>query len=134
MSEIKLSPKYGVNPTIPVCFWCGKQKNEIALMGRMGNTKKGEDLEAPKSIVLDYEPCENCKKHMALGTTVMEATPEPNRVTDIEIQKGVYPTGRWVVIDSAAAKRVFNVSEDMDKCFLEKEVFQKAFIRESEVS
>lgn len=33
MSGIKLSPKYGVNPTIPVCFWCGKEKNEIALMG-----------------------------------------------------------------------------------------------------
>lgn len=37
---IKISPKYGLNPTIPVCFWCGKQKNEIALMGRM--SKKHE--------------------------------------------------------------------------------------------
>lgn len=25
--EITLSPKYGVNPTIPVCFWCGEEKN-----------------------------------------------------------------------------------------------------------
>lgn len=33
--SIELSPKYGVNPTIPVCFWCGKEKNEIALMGRV---------------------------------------------------------------------------------------------------
>ena len=33
--NIILSPKYGVNPTIPVCFWCGEQKPEIALMGRV---------------------------------------------------------------------------------------------------
>lgn len=44
MSSIKLSPKHGVNPTIPVCFFCGKPKNEIALMGRMGGK---EDIEAP---------------------------------------------------------------------------------------
>lgn len=36
MSSIKVSPKYGVNPTIPVCFFCGKPKNEIALMGEDG--------------------------------------------------------------------------------------------------
>lgn len=44
MSSIKISPKHGVNPTIPVCFFCGKPKNEIALMGRMGGK---EDIEAP---------------------------------------------------------------------------------------
>ena len=35
-NAIKVSPKYGLNPTIPVCFWCGKERGEIALMGRMG--------------------------------------------------------------------------------------------------
>ena len=55
--DIKISPKYGVNPTIPVCFFCGEPKNEIALMGKM----KG-DIEAPKNMVLDYEPCEHCKE------------------------------------------------------------------------
>lgn len=33
MSSVRLHPKYGVNPTIPTCFWCGKDKNEIALLG-----------------------------------------------------------------------------------------------------
>ena len=33
MDSILLSPKHGVNPTIPVCFWCGREKNEVALMG-----------------------------------------------------------------------------------------------------
>ena len=27
--SIPLSPKHGLNPTIPVCAWCGKEKNEI---------------------------------------------------------------------------------------------------------
>lgn len=129
MDEIKLSPKYGVNPTIPICFWCGKTKDQVALMGRIGDERKGEDIEAPRDIILDYEPCERCKKHMALGTTVMEASTEPNEVTDIEIQEGVYPTGRWVVITPDAAKRVFGIPENENKCFLEEEVFQNAFVR-----
>lgn len=45
MSGVKISPKYGVNPTIPCCFFCGKPKNEIALLGKIGG--RGEDLEAP---------------------------------------------------------------------------------------
>ena len=33
--SIRLSPAHGVNPTIPICFWCGNEKNEIALMGKL---------------------------------------------------------------------------------------------------
>ena len=34
---IKLSPKHGLNPTIPVCFWCGEERNEVALLGHIGD-------------------------------------------------------------------------------------------------
>ena len=34
-NDILLSPKYGVNPTMPVCFWCGEDRGEIALLGRI---------------------------------------------------------------------------------------------------
>ena len=67
--SIKLSPKYGVNPTIPVCFFCGKPKNEVALLGKMGG--KGEDIEAPMHMVIDYEPCDECKANMDMGITIM---------------------------------------------------------------
>lgn len=53
--SIKISKKYGVNPTIPVCFFCGEQKNEVALLGHIGDYRKGEDIEAPRYAVLDYE-------------------------------------------------------------------------------
>ena len=48
---IKLSPKHGLNPTIPVCFWCGEERNEVALLGRIGDGRKHEDFEAPRYMV-----------------------------------------------------------------------------------
>jgi hypothetical protein len=108
-----------VNPTIPVCFWCGKEKNEIALLGRL----KG-DAEAPRNIVLDYEPCDECKANMALGVTVMEATSGPNQRSSVEIQKGICPTGRWVVITHDAAQRIFGDMKS-EKVFVDPELFAR---------
>ena len=121
MSGIKISPKYGVNPTIPVCFWCGKQKNEIALMGHM----KG-DIEAPKNMVLDYVPCEECQNHMAMGVAVLEASDHPNTEGQPPMQKGVYPTSRFVVVTTECADRVFNAYapwSEGKKVFVDSDVF-----------
>ena len=62
---IKLSPKHGLNPTIPVCFWCGEERNEVALLGHIGDGRKLEEFEAPMHMVIDYEPCEKCRANMA---------------------------------------------------------------------
>ena len=121
MSGIKISPKYGVNPTIPVCFWCGKQKNEIALMGHM----KG-DIEAPKNMVLDYVPCEECQSHMAMGVAILEASDHPNTEGQPPMQKGVYPTSRFVVVTTECADRVFNAYapwSEGKKVFVDSDVF-----------
>ena len=64
MDSILLSPKHGVNPTIPVCFWCGREKNEVALMGYLKG-RGGEDIAAPMHMVIDYEPCDECRQNMA---------------------------------------------------------------------
>ena len=121
MSGIKISPKYGVNPTIPVCFWCGKQKNEIALMGRMEG-----DIEAPKNMVLDYVPCEECQSHMAMGVAVLEASDHPNTEGQPPMQKSVYPTSRFVVVTTECADRVFNAYapwSEGKKVFVDSDVF-----------
>ena len=124
--SVRLSPKYGLNPTIATCFWCGKDKNEIALMGHIGG--RGRDLEAPKRIVLDFEPCDECKKNMASGFTVMEATTEPNTVSSIDIQKGVYPTGRYVVVKTEAANRIFGEQfTSKGKAFMSSSDFSRMF-------
>lgn len=127
-NNITLSPKYGVNPTIPVCFWCGESKSEIALLGHIGDGRKHEDFEAPRYSVINYEPCDKCRAQMAQGFTVMEATTKPNRVSSVEIQKGVYPTGRYVVLKNEAAERIFgDLIKGNRKAFLPVEAFSEMF-------
>jgi len=128
---ITLSPKHGVNPTIPVCFFCGQPKNEIALMGRVyerdkrtGKKVLGSDLEAPKNMVLDYEPCDHCKEQFALGVTLIgvnEHQPDDGR-PPMTAQGGakVYPTGGFAVMTPEGVERVFNMSlEKGDKLFVD---------------
>ena len=124
--DIKLSPRYGANPTIPVCFWCGQDKNEVALLGRIGNEKKGEDFEAQMHMVLDYKPCDKCRENMAMGFTIMEATDEPNLSTNIPMQSGVYPTGRYAVIRKEAVNDVFQQEiAETDKAFVDRVLFDQ---------
>ena len=115
--SIRISKKYGVNPTIPVCFWCGKKKNFVALLGKL----KG-DIEAPKNCVLDYEPCDECKKNWSLGVALLGTSRKPLNDTlppikDTE-EETLYPTGQWLVVTKEAAKRFFNevvTEEEIEK-------------------
>ena len=130
--NIKLSPKHGVNPTIPICAWCGKEKNEIALMGQIGDRRKGEDLEAPKNVVLDYEPCDHCKEQWSMGVAVLEATVERPTPYRPPIQKQgeteIYPTMRFVVIKPEAAERIFGGQFTAgQRILLEDEAFENIF-------
>lgn len=125
-NSIKISEKYGLNPTIPCCFFCGEQKNEIALLGRLYDPDKGEDIEAPRSAVLDYEPCENCKKKFSLGVLVVEVTFDHPKDMRPAISKDLtgakaYPTGNYVVL----RRGVLNV--DGNKCLMNESVFKRLF-------
>ena len=101
MSSIKLSPKHGLNPCMPVCFFCGETKNEIALLGHIGDGRKNEDFEAPMKAILDYEPCDECKKKFAEGVLLIEVTEVPTRI-EMPIAENAYPTGRYVVVKPEA--------------------------------
>ena len=102
--SIKLSPKHGLNPCMPICFFCGETKNEIALLGRIGGK---EDLEAPMKAILDYEPCEECKKKFAEGVLLVEVTDYPNMEGQPMIAKNAYPTGRYSVVRPEALRGDF---------------------------
>ena len=106
--SIKLSPKYGLNPCIPVCFYCGKEKNEIACLGKIG--KKDEDIEAPHSAVLDYEPCDECMKVMKNNLLVIGVKKKEND-REVPIKANLIPTGSYCVITPDAAKRIFNLDD-----------------------
>lgn len=118
--SIKISPKYGLNPALTTCFWCGKDTG-VALMGRITGGKKGGDIEAPRYVFGGYEPCDECKENMALGVTLMEAKTTPYFPNQPEIQEGIYPTARFVVITEEAARRIFNL--DRKRAFLDSELF-----------
>lgn len=103
--SIRLSKQYGVNPSISTCYWCGEEKNEIVLFGKIGRGR--EDIEAPRNVVMDYEPCFQCQKHWRMGIAILEATEEPAYDGQMEIQNGIFPTGRWCVLREEVAERIF---------------------------
>lgn len=98
--SIELSEKYGVNPTIPVCFFCGEEKNEVALLGKITCKQTKEEIEAPMRMVLDYEPCDKCKEQWSKGVAIIEVT--KNDLGRPEIAPNVQPTGRIVVLNPEA--------------------------------
>lgn len=75
--SIRLSEKYGVNPSMITCFYCG-EVTSIALMGKLPH-----DKEAPKYCCVDVEPCDKCKEKYKDYLLVVEKPMEGN------------PTGRW---------------------------------------
>ena len=113
--SIKLSPKHGLNPTIPVCFFCGGLKNEIVLCGKINR----KDTEAPMNMVIDYEPCDKCKEQWNKGIPLIECASEPidNRPPIQVFKDGLelYPTGRCVVVTLEGALRVFNLPYEQFK-------------------
>lgn len=136
MNSIKLSPKHGVNPTIPVCFFCGKEKNEVALLGHIhqkdkdGKTVRGSDVQAPMHAIIDYVPCDECKANMGLGVTLIEATnvqPADNR-PPIQVNQAngtLYPLGGWCVIKPEAMERIVGgIWQQGMKAFVESEVLK----------
>ena len=89
---IMLHPKFGLNPTMPVCFYCGEERGEIALLGAR---YRGE---APKNMVIDIEPCDECKKKYANYTLLVEVRQEWDVRAYHKRQKGPVPTGRWAAV------------------------------------
>jgi len=105
-NSIRLSPKHGVNPCIPVCVFCGQEKSAIALMGKL----KG-DIKAPMTAVIDYEPCDECQKNWSQGIPLIKVSSVPpiNNMPPLTEKKGhkLYPAGCYSVITTDAAKRIF---------------------------
>ena len=129
MKSISISPKHGLNPTIPVCAWCGEPKNEIALLGKIKGTN---DAQAPMHCVLDYNPCEHCEEAWSKGVAILEATekrPTPYRPPiKKEGDTEIYPTMRMVVISCESAERIFgNPFNKGERILLEDAAFEQIF-------
>lgn len=104
--SIRLSKKHGLNPTTPICFFCGSDRNAIAILGAL----KG-DAEAPRHMVLDYRPCDKCASHMSKGITIIEVSEyvkdNSMPISKDDLGKSVYPTGYWAVLSEEGAGKMF---------------------------
>ena len=123
MGRIPISPKYGVNPSCTICFFC-REASGIALFGRM----KG-DVEAPSAVLIDYEPCNKCKELFKQGSLLLEVDTCPHiggqpAIQQQENQK-LYPTGRYNVIKKEACKRIFGTIHE--KTLLDVETYNLLF-------
>lgn len=132
MSGIYLSEKYGVNPSLVQCFWCGGDTSELVLFGAASRRLTGQE-EAPRHVVMNYVPCDKCKADMELGITLMEADdkPQQNNMHSIDKGRDIFPTGRWWVITAEAAERMFaesmylGIRENHNKAFIDRETVEK---------
>ena len=97
--SITLSPKHGVNPSMGVCYYCGKDDGTIMLPGRM----KG-DREAPRRAVWSKEPCKECEGYMVQGVILISVQPGPP-------SSNPYRTGGWVVVREDAVRRMITATE-----------------------
>jgi len=109
MSSILLSQKHGLNPTIPRCFYCGEDKNEILLPGAKGDRLAKElgysDGEMPmRGLVFDKEPCNKCKEWMRQGIILISV--DKLKTTD---PSNPYRTGKFMVIEDDAMRRILTV-------------------------
>lgn len=90
--SIRVSPKHGLNPAMSRCFFCGGPKNDLVLFGRLKS-----DAKAPQNVVMDYEPCEVCKKKFEAGILLIGATETPNYEGQPPLGGG-YPTGAYMLV------------------------------------
>jgi len=113
-NNILVSEKWGVNPCMPLCVFCGEPTGVIALLGKLSR-KRAEalrldipesegkfDLEAPRHMPGPFVPCDACKEKWI---TLCEATQAPDGSPS--------PTGRFVQISEDAYRGNFvNYGDD----------------------
>lgn len=105
--NIRLSDKHGVNPSLGVCFWCGKDDGTVVLAGRLR-----DDREAPRRAVYSYDPCPTCAAQWEQGILLVECSEYPQVDSQPTINgrqhPPLYPTGSILVITEDAVSKVFD--------------------------
>lgn len=96
---IRLHPIYGLNPTMAQCYYCGGLRGDIVMLG--ASIKE----EAPRSMVIDLEPCDECKEKFKDGVICHE-------VDDITDER----TGRWALLNRSAVSSI--LSDETKMCYM----------------
>lgn len=81
---------------IPVCYFCGREKNEIILNTRLTPSEAKKVKEAHGKVV-NMEPCDECKKMMEQGVMLIQCGDNNQD----------YRTGTFVVVKDEAIPQMF---------------------------
>lgn len=100
---IYLSPAHGVNPSVEKCFFCLEDRG-VVLFGRL----KG-DAEAPRTVVLNKEPCDNCRELMGRGIILISVDESKS-----EDRQNPWRSGGWCVVKDEAVRRMITTPELLD--------------------
>ncbi len=92
--SLRLSPKHGVNPAVDTCFLCGKDKGLVLFGCQPG------DKEAPRKVVANKEPCQECQEFMKQGIILISTR-------DGESGDNPYRTGGFWVLKQEACEQMF---------------------------
>lgn len=105
--SFETSPKYGLNLTVPCCFWCQQPKNAPIPIGRI-KTPDDDDQKAPPTVILDYEPCPACEAKMRTGIALLGCVDKPPKDGRPELFEGskAWPTGRYIVLTEDDIKQI----------------------------
>ena len=113
---MRLSSKHGLNPSIPLCHYCKKPKNEIILTGYEGEVwakRNGHpDGQMPMYVFLkgDIQPCDECKK---IGIAVVEVKSDADREL----------TGRRWLMKKEAIKKILADDSMLSSVFQKRIMF-----------
>lgn len=144
MTDIRLSPKHGVNPAVPKCYYCWKDKNEVILPGRIDLRSGEKDVEAPRNMVWDLHPCDECAKFMEQGVILISVRDDEEPPALPPLRPGAsahekeermralmwnpYRTGGWIVMKDDSVRRIFGGVPDALSNILKK---RYAFVQHS---
>lgn len=92
MGQMLEHPKYGLNETQPVCFFCLKPRPYYAFLGGFISQ------EAPPRMNLDYDSCPNCAPSHEGYVLLIECsgTPTFDAQPKIDGLDEPFPTGRYL--------------------------------------
>lgn len=103
--SIRLSEKHGLNPTIPLCPYCEKPKNQIAMLGAEGDKLAmalgRPDGEMPMHCHLpgDVYPCEECLETRKDYVFLFSAE---------RTEEGTWSTGRFAMARRSFLEYIIN--------------------------
>lgn len=126
--SIPISPKHGLNPTVPVCLYCGKDKDEVAICGKINK----QDDQMPMRCVIDALPCDECRKLWSAGVVLIRVSKtKKGRMVPVKSPDGkstFYLDGSTMLITEEGAQRLFkSPMKKGDPVYLDDKVFDDLY-------